>query len=239
MGSTFNVPPVDLYQLQNTPLFKGLAEADLLVLLKQSHPHQVQSGGFFFFQNDPTDRVYMLIQGRVKLTQSGLEGEQDVLMQVIGPYHLFGAVALTQIPGYLVSAQAAEDSAAIYWERAEMMPIVSTNPILAINAIQMMAVHTQEFQERFRQMATQRVERRLANMLLKLASQTGIKTPEGILINMPLTRQDLAEMTGTTLFTVSRLLKQWDDQGLVISKREQVTIRYPHGLVMIAEDLGA
>jgi len=237
MKNNFSVQSVDIRQLQNTPLFKGLPEADLLVLLKQSHPQQVQAGGFFFFQNDPTDRVYVLILGRVKLTQSGLEGEQEVLMQVIGPYHLFGAVALTQIPGYLVSAQAAEDSAAIYWERSEMMPTVSTNAILSINAIQMMAVHTQEFQERFRQMATQRVERRLANMLLKLASQNGVKTPEGILINMPLTRQDLAEMTGTTLFTVSRLLKQWDEKGLVISKREQVIIRYPHGLVIIAEDI--
>jgi len=58
------------------------------------------------------------------------------------------------------------------------------------------------------------------------------------LIDMALTRQDLAEMTGTTLFTVSRILSQWESQGLVRSGRELVVIRYPHGLVKIAEDLG-
>jgi CRP-like cAMP-binding protein len=58
-----------------------------------------------------------------------------------------------------------------------------------------------------------------------------------VLIDMPLTRQDLAEMTGTTLFTVSRLLKQWEEQKLVISARERVVIRFPHGLVLVAEDM--
>jgi len=58
-----------------------------------------------------------------------------------------------------------------------------------------------------------------------------------VLLNLPITRQDLAEMTGTTLFTVSRILSQWETQGLILSGREKITIRFPHGLVSIAEDL--
>ncbi len=115
------------------------------------------------------------------------------------------------------------------------MQFVTRYPTFAFNAIQMMAAHTQEFQERFRQMATERVERRLAQTLIRLASQSGRKVPEGILIDLPLTRQDLGEMTGTTLYTVSRLLTQWENQGLIIADRERIVIRFAHGLVSIAE----
>jgi len=118
-----------------------------------------------------------------------------------------------------------------------MMLLVRQMPQLALNAIQFMAQHLQEFQDRYRELATQRVERRLARTILRLASQTGRKVEEGVLIDMPLTRQDLAEMSGTTLYTVSRTLSKWETDGLIISGREKVIIRFPHGLVAIAEDL--
>jgi len=158
-------------------------------------------------------------------------------MRATAAYTLFGAVALAHIPAYPVSAQAAEDSTALVWPKRRMMEFVQDEPRMAMNAISLMAAHVQEFQDRFRQMATERVERRLARTLLRLAGQSGRKIPEGVLIDLPLTRQDLAEMTGTTLYTVSRTLKYWEEQGLVISARERVVIVFPHGLVRIAEDL--
>jgi CRP-like cAMP-binding protein len=230
------LPPINYTLLLQTPLFQGLSEQEMAAIIQWAHAQPAASGEFFFLQDDPVDRVYVLVEGRIKLTQSDSNGEQ-VLIRSIGPYQLFGAVALTQIKGYMVSAQASVNSTALYWNRTEMMPFVNQYPVLAMNAMQMMAHHAQEVQERFQQLATQRVERRLANTLLRLASQTGRKVAEGVLIDMPLTRQDLAEMSGMTLFTVSRLLKQWDEQQLIISKRERVIIRYPHGLVCIAEDL--
>ena len=60
-----------------------------------------------------------------------------------------------------------------------------------------------------------------------------------MLIDFPLSRQDLAEMCGTTLYTVSRTLSEWQAQGLVVTGRERVVVRFPHGLVRIAEDLPA
>jgi len=94
-----------------------------------------------------------------------------------------------------------------------------------------------EFQGRYRELATERVERRLSRMIIRLANQVGKKTSEGVLLDLPLTRQDLAEMSGTTLFTVSRILSQWEAQGLVQAGREKLLIVFPYGLVRIAEDL--
>ena len=189
-------------------------------------------------QGDPAERLYILLSGQVKLTQVNPDGQQ-ILLRAIGAYNLFSVVVLAQVDTYPVTAEAMEDSTALGWAKADLMPFVERFPQFALNAIQMMAFHTQELQERFRQLATERVERRLAHTLLRLASQSGKKIPEGVLIDLPLTRQDLAEMTGTTLYTVSRLLTQWETQGLVIAQRTHIIIRYPHGLVSLAEDLPA
>jgi CRP-like cAMP-binding protein len=117
------------------------------------------------------------------------------------------------------------------------MGFIQDYPVIRDNIIHIMGRQIAEFQSRIRELSTQRVERRIARAILRLAQQSGVKTEQGVLINLPLSRQDLAEMTGTTLYTVSRFLKQWESQGLVLSKREKVIITHPHGLVSIAEDL--
>lgn len=108
-------------------------------------------------------------------------------------------------------------------------------PQMAQNAMRIMAERLLEIQERFREVTTQRVDQRLAHTLNRLAAQSGKKVDQGILINLKITRQDLAEMSGTTLYTASRILSQWEKQGLVIASREQVIIRNLPGLVMIIE----
>ena len=226
---------VDIGLLLETPLFHGLQEKDLESICRKGVCCSVDSGSFFFYQGDPPERIYALLEGRIKLIQNNPEGEQ-VLIRIIGPYTLFGALVMTSATEYPLSAQASEPSFAIYWSRDVILQVVQQYPILALNTVQMMSEHAHELQERFTQLATERVERRLARTLLRLANQTGRKTPEGVLIDMPLTRKDLAEMIGATLFTVSRLLKKWEQEGLVSSKRESITIRFPHGLVSIAED---
>jgi len=84
-------------------------------------------------------------------------------------------------------------------------------------------------------MSTEEVERRVAHALLRLANQGGRKTDEGILIDFPISRQDIAQMTGTTLHTVSRIMSAWETAGLVSSGRQKVVIRDPHKLYLLAE----
>ncbi|HEX2980131.1 MAG TPA: Crp/Fnr family transcriptional regulator [Anaerolineaceae bacterium] len=236
MTTRQTTPTIDVQRLSSIPLFKDLDEAFLESVCAAAQTRRLQKDAFYFLQGDPADSLFVLIEGRVRLTQTNLDGQQ-VLLRVIGPYALFGAVALAQAENYPVTAEAAEASVALVWKKLEIMPFVVGNPHMAMNAIQVMATHAQEFQERFRQQATERVERRLAHTLLRLAAQTGEKTAKGVVIHLPLTRQELAEMSGTTLFTVSRILSQWEAQRLVIADREQIIIRYPHGLVNISLDL--
>ena len=224
-----------LDEIRKISLFQGVAQNELEGLLKAAHRKHLLAGEFFFLQDDPAEYMYVLLEGRVKLSQVGPEGDQ-VLIRVITPVSLFALVAITTASNYLVTAQAAEDSLALYWTRHELMDFVLRTPQVAHNAMRIMAERLQEIQERFRQVTSERVERRLVYTLFRLAAQAGKKVDEGVLIDLTLTRQDLAEMSGTTLYTVSRLLSGWEKQGLVLASREQVIICNPHGLASILED---
>jgi len=222
--------------LQAVPLFAGLKKGELEEVCRAAKLCRMAQDDYFFFQGDPTAHIYVLLEGRVKISQTNADGQQ-ILFRAISPTTLFGGLAMTQTEFYPVTAQVAEDSTAACWSKEDFLSLVARFPKLALNAMEMMASRIQEFQDRFRELATERVERRLARTLLRLASQSGKKTEQGVLIDLPLTRQDLAEMTGTTLYTVSRILSQWETQKLVINGRGRVVISFPHGLVQIAEDL--
>lgn len=222
--------------IANSPLFQGLEPEEHEKILSAACEISLEPGSFLFFQDDPADRVHVLESGRIKLYQLSDNGQQ-VLMRVATPGMTVATISLVEGAVYPVSAEAAEPSRLLYWPRETLLGLIEQIPGLALGAMKVLAGHVREFQNRYRELATERVERRLARTILRLANQTGRKTEEGILIDIPITQQDLAEMSGTTLYTVSRTLSQWENQGLVITGRERLVIRYPHGLVSIADDL--
>ena len=228
--------PTEIDQFKKLFVFKDLSSDDLQVIFQAAHMRSLETGQFFFMQGDPADAMYVVKSGRVKLFQITRDGQQ-VLLRVVGAWDIFAVVALVENATFPVTAEVSDDCQAYYWTRPVLMDLVKRIPGLALSAMRLMSERLQEYQDRVRELSTERVERRLARAILRLANQTGRAVAEGVLIDLPLTRQDLAEMTGTTLFTVSRILSQWEQQELVISGREKIIIRFPHGLVRIAEDL--
>jgi CRP-like cAMP-binding protein len=223
--------------LRESDLFNGVSPLALEAVVAASISRSVEEDGYFFFQGDPATHVYLLGAGRVKLSQLTTEGQQ-IIMRVLAPGETFAAIAFIRAGArYPVSAQAVEDSTAWAWEAAALRALAEKEPAIALNASQLISNYMTEVQDRYRELATEKVERRIARTLLRLASQSGRRVTEGLLIDIPLTRQDLAQMTGTTLFTVSRTLSEWERQGLLRTGRERVVISDPHGLVKVAEDL--
>ena len=108
-------------------------------------------------------------------------------------------------------------------------------PSFGASAYTTIGTRLQDTQARVMEMSTAQVEQRIASALLELVNQAGRKTVDGIEIDFPITRQDIAEMTGTTLHTVSRLLSAWEDEGLVKSGRQKVTVADAHQLMLVAE----
>jgi CRP/FNR family transcriptional regulator, nitrogen oxide reductase regulator len=236
MMSTSVITARELELVSASPFFRGLAANELEALLQVAQRRKLPRGSYFFHQGEPATTFYILIEGRVRLTQISPEGHQ-VILHLATPGEGIGIiVALSNIP-YPVAAEVVEDASVLAWDAATTTHLLETYPRLALNGLRLVTRRFGELQERYRELATERVERRVARALLRLARQMGKRVEEGVLIDMILSRQDLAEMTGTTLYTVSRILSGWEQRGLVESGRERVTIRSPHGLVAIAEDL--
>ena len=226
----------DRTRLAALSAFEGLAGDEVQDLLRRARVQKLEKGSALFEQGADADRFFVLADGRLKVTQVTPDGHQ-VVLRYIGPGEMFGCVAVTGQQAYPGTASAAIDSTVVAWSAAEASELVEKHPKFGAHILRMMSGRVQEAHARMREMATERVERRVARALLRLAREAGKRTEDGIEIAMPLSRQDVAEMTGTTLFTVSRLLSGWEQDGLVEAGRQRVVIKKPHGLVKIAEDL--
>ncbi len=221
---------------QQTPLFQEMSAAQLREVLQAAQPRKIPRDGFLFQQGDPAAALYLLLAGRMRIHQVTPDGQQ-VLLRVLTPGEMFGGVTLLKEALYPASARAVEECTALGWEVETMARLMEQFPRLALNALRLLAARMETLQDRYRELATERVERRVARALLRLTRQTGRRVEGGVLIDFPLSREDLAEMTGATLYTVSRILSGWERQGLIESGRQRILIRRPHGLVSIAEDL--
>ena len=223
--------------LSRLHIFQELDAAALEEVSQAARHRHVASGEVFFHQDDPAVELYALEAGQVKVFQISLDGER-VTLQLLNPGTVFGGLAAlgSQIR-YPVSAEAVEDCDVLAWDGREMGALMQAHPRIALNLMELLVNHVVELQDRYRELATEQVEQRLARALLRLVRQAGRKAEAGVRIDLPLTRQTLAELTGTTLFTVSRIMSRWHERGLIESGKGQVTICRPHDMVELAEDL--
>ena len=223
--------------IRQSSLFKDVSLTGLEKALQASVKRSVEEDGFFFMQGDLATHAYVLLDGRVKMLQYAPNGQQ-ITLRLITPGQTFAGIALLRPEaGYPATAQAAEDSLALAWNTEDLRQLAAQEPSISLNTMQLMHNYILELQERQQSLVTGRVEQRVACILLKLAAQAGKKEEGGVLIDLPLTRQDIAEMSGTTLFSVSRTLNDWERRGLLKIGRERVVVCDPHGLVQIAEGL--
>lgn len=230
-------PKTAVSLLQTADLFEGMTIPDLEKVVQAGQTRTLESGAFLFHQGDPARTLFVLGEGRVKLIQFTPEGQQ-VIIRYIGPGETFAVLAVLREGDYPIAAQVVLDCVVLCWERAVMKRLMDEIPRLERNALSIMADRVREFQDRVRELSTERVERRIARALLRLMEHAGREVTEGLLIDMPLSRQDLAEISGTTLFTVSRTLKDWEELGVVKLGRARVTVTDPVKLAIIAEDAG-
>lgn len=228
-----NVSAKDLKQVV---VFQHATDDDLNLILKNSITRSIEEGSYFFLQGDEAAYLYVLTSGQVKLMQSNPNGQQ-VNLRTIYPWQMFGALGAvrTDEATYPASAQTLEDSTALAVPSLFLRSMLETRPYIAFDLMTLMTSYIQEMQSRYRELATERVEQRVANALVRLAGQSGTKSSKEAGIELSLSRQDVAEMTGTTLYTVSRLFSDWERKGILKTGREKISILQPHDLVRIAD----
>ncbi|HVV78061.1 MAG TPA: Crp/Fnr family transcriptional regulator [Pseudolabrys sp.] len=224
---------LDLQILARTELFRGVDSVTLMEARDTSFKRRLSTGEVLFNQGDSSSKFYIVIVGRLRATQTTSDGQQ-VIIRYVGPGEFVGFTALSSGANHPGTATAVEESHLIGWDVSTIRPLMEKHSIIAINALSVLGDRYHEMQTRLREIATERVEQRIAHALLRLAKHAGRSTPTGLEIAIPLSRQDLAEMSGTTLHTVSRVLSNWEGSELVDTGRRRVVVRNASALERIA-----
>jgi CRP-like cAMP-binding protein len=218
----------------NRPLlFSGLSDDDQTELIAAARPRQLKSREVLGQQGEPAELFALVQIGHLKLGQVNAAGAES-LVRFIGPGDCYGAVALIPRRTYPVSAVAVEPARVLTWSRETISAFGERLPRLKSNIFEEVTRRMAGVLSIAQEVATERVPQRLAKALLRLVEHGGKQTPEGIHIVHPVTRQELADLTGATLFTVSRLMSQWESDGLLRTSRGDVTIVDPDGLELAA-----
>ena len=211
---------------------KQKAEISALFIRKEYQPDDY----IFFEGNDPV-QLWFVDQGRIKLLKHSDTGK-DVIVTVVSAGTFLGEAALRRGEAYSVTAQAVEPTAMLLFPEDTYQHLLQRYPELSLLIISGLEARLEEAYDTLRSMAVERVERRIARLLLRLASTVGKQTKDNyIMIDMPLTRQEIAEMTGTTVESAIRVMSKLRKQGIIASGNGKILLSNPHGLVTIADEL--
>jgi CRP-like cAMP-binding protein len=215
-------------------LFKGLTAGELDSVIAKARPRRIPAGSAAFSQGEEAREFLLLLNGYIQVHQTGSDGH-ELIVRHITPGEIFGIAKAMRRSEYPATAVAVEESIALAWPTAYWDEFVAGIPAFARTAIETVGRRLQDADARVRELTTEEVERRIARALLRLAGQVGRKVGTEIQITFPITREDIAQMAGTTLHTVSRVMTGWEAIGLVASSRQKVAIRDAHRLQLLAE----
>jgi CRP-like cAMP-binding protein len=215
-----------------TQLLADIPPSDYAKILSFGRTIKITRRQTIFFAGDTVKEVLLLTEGCMKITLLSETGGA-VILRLVGPGEVIGTVGLTEQMTHSSSAEALASSKVVAWNGATFERLLTEFPTLRRNSINIMERRLAVLEARFRDVSTQQVAQRVARQLLRLLPQVGQRIDGAVEIK--LSREDLAQMTGTTLFTVSRLLSSWEEQGIVSLRRLAVVVRNPLGLMGICE----
>ncbi len=227
------VSKIDESLLTGIPPFRRLARGQIREILDLSVVKRFDEGAAVFSEGMPAERFYLLLDGHIRVVRTTPGGEQIIVMH-IAPGQLFGIAPALGRDTYPATAVAAAETLALSWPATLWSGFVAGYEGFATETYKVVGERMNEIHTRLAELATQAVEQRLASALLRMVNQSGRKVEGGIEIAFPVTRQAIAEMTGTTLHTVSRLLSAWQKQGIVESTRRHIVVTQPHQLVLLS-----
>lgn len=212
-----------MIDLKKISLFNTLSDPEIKEITPYLHSASVRKKDVIFTEGDPSEWLYIVAEGKVKITKLSQDGK-EIILEVIHPLDFFGGLAVIRGFPYPANAVAMEDSKLLKISRSSLMRVLDRFPNLMYCMAQQVGDRMKESHETLKNIALERVEARIASLLLKLADKTGSKTNEGLVIDMKLTKQDIAEMVGTTVETSIRTMSKFKKMRIVVEKDGRIVI---------------
>jgi CRP-like cAMP-binding protein len=205
--------------LRRTFIFRRLSADDRQRLAAVAHAREFDKGETLFQEGDASDHLYIVVTGRVKVFKTTARGT-DVILEIFGPGDPVGAVAVYESRAYPATAVALEPTACLLIPRQAFFALLETHPTLVRGLLVGLSHRLVELTTRLTELTGGRVEPRLARFLLKLANDMGQPRPEGVFIPLSLSRQELADMIGTTIETSIRIMSRWGKDDVVRTEKD-------------------
>jgi CRP-like cAMP-binding protein len=218
------LPSPDRASLESSILVRGLAAEAIDEVRRGATSRALTAGECLFLQGDPVDSLFVVDSGSLRLVQHTSDGE-EVVVRTLGAGEIVAGVALLDKRAYPVSAIAQTDCRLHVWSRPRIAELAARHPQIRANVLSTIADRMQEALSRVRELSTESVAQRVARALVRLAKTHGKPVPEGLLIDQPLGRQELADLAGASMFTASRLLAGWARDGVLEVGRQRVIVR--------------
>lgn len=219
--------------IESAPLFTGVSPDDFERISAAARLKRLAHGAMLYSEGETVEHVLLLISGSVKITQLGPRGS-EVILRLSVPGDVLDAGGLCSTGRHGTTAQAIRECRVLAWDAGIFKDLVGRFAILHQNMTRLICVQLQELEERFRELATEKVAPRVARQLIRLQERVG--SPQKAGVEISLSGEGLAQMTGTTDYTVSRLLSSWEAHGLVTCRRDSVVISDTRALRKIIDD---
>lgn len=224
---------LDSSVLHRMELFAGVEPRSLGEIVRHGRTRRLARGTVIFRQGEKATACHVLVSGRVRVSRSAADAG-GLVIRYVGAGEMFGTLALFHGGAYPADATAVTDCVEIQWSPAAMKNLMERYPRIAFNALRIVGQRLDELQQRLHELTAERVEQRIARALVRLGKQSGTTSERGLEIGFPLSRKDLAALTGTGHYTVSRILSDWQERGIIDSARKRITIRDPAALEAVA-----
>jgi CRP-like cAMP-binding protein len=216
--------------LKKIELFKNLSDDELKELAPYLVMETTKKKEEIFTEGDQPEWFYIVSKGKVKITKLSHDGK-EIILEIISPTDIFGGVAVLRNFPYPANAVAMEDSEILKISRKNLMRLVDRFPNLMYCIALQLGDRMKSSYDSLKNIALERVEARIAALLLKLANKIGEETKEGLVIDMRLTKQDVADMVGTTVETSIRTFSKFKKQGLLSDTNGKIIIKDKKGLL--------
>ena len=216
--------------LKKIDLFKNLSDEELKELEHYLTTSLFKKKEDIFTEGDAPEWFYIVLTGKVKVTKISHDGK-EIILEIISPYDIFGGVAVLRNFPYPANAVAMEDSKILKISRKNLMRVVDRFPNLMFCIALQLGDRMKSSYDSLKNIALERVEARIAALLLKLGNKVGVETDEGLMIDMRLTKQDVADMVGTTVETSIRTFSKFKKEGLVMDSDGKIIIKDREGLL--------
>jgi len=201
------------------PMFRALSEADRRELAKVAGVRLYQKGDTIFSEGEPSEVFFTIVRGRVKIFKTAPTGK-DVILELFSAGDPFGAVAVYEEENYPASAMALEDTVCLLLPRREFFQLLERHPSLVRGLLAGLTHRLVELTNRIAEFSGGRVESRVARLFQKLAEEQGQNLDEGTFVPIVLSRQEIADLTGTTIETCIRIMSRWGKDDVVRTDKD-------------------